>query len=97
MSADARDLCQRKVGIMDEKRPKNLAYNCDFHGNCRVLLHAVNLRHGADSITSTSKEGMLRIFSGLNPRTWVPKASMLTTRPLKPLQYWSAYVAAVVM
>ena len=39
------------------------------------------------------EEGMLRIFTpvkiqrlrpGLNPRTWVPEASMLTTRPPKP-------------
>jgi hypothetical protein len=31
---------------------------------------------------------MLRIFSlrpGLNPRSWVPEVSMLTTRPPKPL------------
>jgi hypothetical protein len=26
----------------------NLAYNCDFHGNYRVLLHAAKLRHGTD-------------------------------------------------
>ena len=41
----------------------NLAYNCDFHGNIRVLLHAVKLRHGTDGFTSLPKEGMLRIFS----------------------------------
>ena len=35
--------------------------------------------------TSPSEEGMLRIFRpGLNPQTWVPEASMLTTRPPKP-------------
>ena len=48
--------------------------------------HAVNLRHGTDGFTSPPKEGVLRIFSpwkirrlrpGLNPRTWVPKASTL--------------------
>jgi len=27
-----------------------------------------------------------RLQPGLNPRTWVPEASMLTTRPLKPLR-----------
>jgi hypothetical protein len=52
----------------------------------RDLLHAANLRHGTDSFTSPPKEGVLRIFSplkmwrlrpGLNPRTWVPKASTL--------------------
>ena len=51
----------------------------------RDLLHAANLRHG-DGFTSPPKEGVLRIFSslkirrlrpGLNPRTWVLKASTL--------------------
>jgi len=51
------------------------------------LLHAANLRHGTDGFTSPLKEGELRIFSplkirrlqpGLNPRTWVLKASTLT-------------------
>jgi hypothetical protein len=44
------------------------------------------MRHGTDGFTSPPKEGVLRIFSplkirrlrpGLNPRTWVPKASTL--------------------
>jgi hypothetical protein len=55
-----------------------------------VLLHAANLRHGANGITSLPKEGMLRIFLpekfqwlrlGANPKFGVPEASMLTTRP----------------
>jgi hypothetical protein len=54
--------------------------------NSRDLLYAANLRHWIDGFTSSPKEGVLRIFSplkirrlrpGLNPRTWVPKASML--------------------
>ena len=54
--------------------------------NSRDLLHAPNLQHGTDGFTSSPKEGVLRIFSplkirrlrpGLNPRTWVPKASTL--------------------
>ena len=58
----------------------------DFHVTFRDLLHAVNLRHGTNGFTSLPKEGLLRIFSpwkirrvrpGLNPRTWVPKASTL--------------------
>ena len=43
--------------------------------------------HGTDSFTSPPKEGMRRFFSdalGLNPRTRVPEASMLTTRPPMP-------------
>jgi hypothetical protein len=52
----------------------------------RDLLHAANLRHGTDSFTSPPKEGVLKIFfalkirrlrPGLNPRTWVLKASTL--------------------
>ena len=51
------------------------------------FLHAVNLRHGTNGFISLPKEGVLRIFfvlkirrlrPGLNPRTWVPKASTLT-------------------
>ena len=50
------------------------------------LLHAANLRQGAEGFTSPPKEGVLRIFSplkirrlrpGLNPWTWVLKASTL--------------------
>jgi hypothetical protein len=33
------------------------------HGNCRVLLHAAKLGHGADGFTSPLKEAMPRIFS----------------------------------
>jgi hypothetical protein len=51
--------------------------------------------HGTDYFTSPPKEGMLWIFpagkirrirSGANPRSWVPEASMLITRPPKPLR-----------
>ena len=54
--------------------------------NSRDLLYAANLRHGTDGFTSPPKERVLRIFSplkirrlrpGVNPRTWVPKASKL--------------------
>jgi hypothetical protein len=78
----------------EEMADSTLRTTCDFHGKCTDLLHAAELRHGTDGFTSSPKEGMLRIFvsrkirrvqPGLNPRTWVPEASMLTTRPLKPL------------
>ena len=54
--------------------------------NSRDFLHAANVRHGTDGFTFPPKEGVLRIFSplkirrprpGLNPQTWVPKASMI--------------------
>jgi hypothetical protein len=38
-----------------------------------------------DRICYVPSEGRLR--SGANPRSWVPEASMLTTRPLKPLGF----------
>jgi hypothetical protein len=55
----------------------------------KVLLHAVNLRHGTDGFASPPKEVVLRIFitlknrpgSGSNPRTLRPVASTLTTSP----------------
>jgi hypothetical protein len=62
--------------------------------NYRVLWHAANLWHGAKGFTSLLKEGMLRFFlpekirrlrPGENLRSWVPEASMLTTRLQKPL------------
>jgi hypothetical protein len=58
------------------------------------ILHAANLRHGTDGFTSPPKEGVLMFFSrlkirrlrpGLDPRTWVPKASRLTPRRPKQL------------
>ena len=59
------------------------------------LLHAANLRHGTEDFTSPPEEGVLRIFfalkigrlrPGLNPRTWVPKASTL------PLDHQSCFM-----
>jgi hypothetical protein len=73
----------------EEMADSILRTTCDFHGD---LLHAAKLRHGTDGFTSPPKEGVLWIFistekirrlqPGLNPRIWVPEASMLTTRPL---------------
>ena len=63
--------------------PRNIQ---GLHVTFGDLLHAVNLRHGTVGFTSPPKESVLRTFSpwkiqrllsGLNPRTWVPKASTL--------------------
>jgi hypothetical protein len=81
--------------------PSSDRWNCgrEWSGNFdemapfRDLLHAANLRHGAKGFTSLPMEGMLRIFfarrlrPGTNPRSWVPEASILTTRPPKPLKH----------
>ena len=73
-----------------ETWPTILPRYADFHVHSRVLLHAVNLRHGTDSFTSPLKEGVLRIFSplkiwrlrpGLNLGT---KGQHATPRPPKP-------------
>jgi hypothetical protein len=79
----------------EEMAESILRTTCDLHGKCTDLLHAVKLRHGTDGFTSSPKEGMLWIFMspekiqrlqpGLNSRTRVLEASMLTTKPLKPL------------
>jgi hypothetical protein len=50
-----------KQGNTGEKWPLNFAYEASFHAR-RVLLHAVNLRHGTDVFTSPPKEGVLRIL-----------------------------------
>ena len=68
--------------------------------NSKDLLHAADLRHETDGFTSPPKEGVLRIFSplkirrlrsGLNPRTWVPKASTL------PLDHRSRYNRKIII
>jgi hypothetical protein len=48
---------------MGEKWPVNLVCDSNFHVNHRVFLHAVNLQHGTDGITSPPQLGMLQIFS----------------------------------
>jgi hypothetical protein len=40
----------------------NLAYATFFIHARKVILHAVNLRHGTDGLTSPPKEVVLRIF-----------------------------------
>ena len=71
---------------MGEKCSDKFRLRIRLPRNSRDLLHSENLRHGTDGFTFPPKEGVLRIFSplkirrlrpGLNPRTWVPKASTL--------------------
>jgi hypothetical protein len=72
---------------MGEKMADSILHTtCDFHGKCTDLLHATKLRHGTDGMLwiFMSPEKIRRLQPGLNPRTRVPEASMLTTRPLKP-------------
>ena len=81
---DARDPSSEGWNYGREYCPVNLAEmtsSTPFWGSftCRKV------RHGTDGFTSPTKEGVLRIFSALKIRTWVPEASTLTPRPPKPL------------
>jgi hypothetical protein len=51
-----------KQGNTGEKWPLNFVYEASFHA-CRVLLHAVNLRHGTDGFNSPPKEGVEQLVS----------------------------------
>ena len=68
----------------------------DFRVTFRDLLHAVNLRHGADGFTSLSKEGVLRNFfalksptasAGFEPANLGTRGQHATSRPPKPLNF----------
>jgi hypothetical protein len=67
----------------------------------RDLLHATNLRHGTDSLTSPPKEGVLRIFfalknptasAGFEPANLSTKGQHATPRPPKPLIKIHTYI-----
>ena len=86
---DAGEPQQRKVEIW-ARNFREFCRKWQLPRNFLVLLHTVNLRHGTDGFTSPPKEGVLRTFfawqirrlrPGLNPRTRVPEASTLTSRP----------------
>jgi len=92
--SDAKDPSSERWNCGRERRPVAILNTFRPPRKFRDLLHAVNLQHGADGFTSLPKEGVLRIFfalktrrlrPGLNPRTWVPKASTL---PLDHRSRW---------
>jgi hypothetical protein len=79
---------------MGEKQPTNFTWKPDFHiisrgsSTCRKsatwdrrIYFPSEGRHTEDFFTWK----IWRLRPGLNPRSWVPEASTLTTRPLKPL------------
>jgi hypothetical protein len=87
---DARDLYQRRR----ELPPPILPVGLNLQESRWDFLHAAKLGHGTYYFSSPPKEGIVRIFSdarkiqrlrpGLNSRTRVPVASVLTTRLPKP-------------
>ena len=81
-----RESTQRRKVDLWARNIRKVYLNADLHFTFRELLHAVKLRHRIDGFIYPPKEGVLRIFfalkirrlrPGANPRTWVPKASML--------------------
>jgi hypothetical protein len=76
---------------MGKKRGRRILLTRHLFHDCKVLLHAVNLRHGTDGFTSPPKEVVLRIFitfknpsssAGFEPANLGSSvASTLTTRP----------------
>ena len=81
-----RESTQRRKVELWARNIREFCLNADFNVTFRNLLHAVKLRHGTDGFTSPPREGVLRNFfalkirqlrPGVNPRTWVPKASTL--------------------
>ena len=95
------DPSSQRWNYVGEKWPMNFAWNDRLPRSiqesftCRKsTTWDRRLYFPSDGFTSHPKEGVLRIFSswkirrlrtGLNPRTWVPKASTL------PLDHWSRY------
>ena len=84
-----------KDGIMGEKWPVNFACDFDFHVNpgffdmprksatWETALLPPQGRHAVDFFARKIR----RLRSGSNPRSWVPKASMLTTEVSVKI-YW---------
>jgi hypothetical protein len=76
---------------MGEKLGRSILLTKHLFHACKVLLHAVNQRHGTDGFTSPPKEGRraadfitLKIHRprpDLNPRTLGRMPSTLTTKP----------------
>jgi hypothetical protein len=67
--------------VGEEMADSILRTTCDFHGKCTDLLHVAKLRHGTGGFTSLPSPSPEK-SDGFSR---VPEASMLTTRPLKPL------------
>jgi len=98
LHASLRESTQRWKVELWARNVREFCLNADLLITFRDLLHDVKLQHGTDGFTSPPKEGVLRIFfalnirwiwPGVNPRTWIPKASTL------PLDYQSRIVSTI--
>jgi len=93
-----RDSTQRRKVELLARNVREFCLNADLNVTFRDLLRAVKIRHGTDGFTSPPKEGVLmsffalkirRLRPGMNPRTWIRKASTL------PLDHPSRFAIAV--
>jgi len=85
---DARDPSSERWNCGRERCPVVILPKFRLPLKFMDILHAANLRHGTDGFTSPPKEGVLRLRPGLNPQTWVLKASTL---PLDHRSQWTVY------
>jgi hypothetical protein len=76
---------QRKVKLWT-KNVREFCLNADLHVTFRDLLQVIKLRHGTDGFTCPPEKRraedffglkIRRLWPGVNPQTWVPKASTL--------------------
>jgi hypothetical protein len=85
-SNDVRDLCYRGREVWAKKWPIQF---CVQHTtstvSVRIFYMPQSYDMGQTALLPLRRKASWGFFQpGLNPRTWVPEASMLTTRPLKP-------------
>jgi hypothetical protein len=76
-----------KGGITGREMACKFGLKEAVNANFRVLLHAANLRHGKERLLLPLRgkgdedffalKKIRRLLSGLNPKTWVPKANTL--------------------
>ena len=82
-----------KDGITGEKWPVNFACDFDFHVNPgffdrphkSATWETASLPPQGRHVVDFFARKIRRLRPGSNPRSWVPEASMLTTRPPKPV------------
>ena len=86
---DARDLYQRRRELLLNFASKFIIYGnllefftCRKAGTWDRFFYFFSEGRHTEDFPDTGK--IQRLRQGLNPRTWVPVASMLTTRPPKP-------------
>jgi hypothetical protein len=93
MPDNMRDLCERKEEVWARNGRPNFARQSDFHvivgffnmlQSCNMGQTALLPSEGRHAEGFVARK-IRRLLPGLNPLSWVPEGSMLSTRPPKPL------------